>query len=265
MWCQSGVRFLRRIRWALSRARRPFIFSRDLKLPVYHLYQSEYARQFLLSNRIGAEKMLPLSDYVNKTFLGYDFTQEAEREDVILYNPKKGVDFTNKLISAAPELKFEPLIGLTRDQMVERLKRCKLYIDFGHHPGKDRIPREAAALGCCILTNRRGSAANDIDVPIPEDFKIDDTVTDLGEIISTIRRIMSDFHMQRARLAEYRKAIDAEPAEFDRQVEHLVGGHPPSSHGAVPLTPAPTQWPPRPRTRRGGFARPVGRLSPTTG
>jgi len=43
----------------------------------------------------------------------------------------------------------------------------KLYVDFGKHPGKDRMPREAAVHGCCIITGRRGAAGNPFDIPIP--------------------------------------------------------------------------------------------------
>lgn len=215
-------RLLREVRWRLRRERRPFVPAYDKDLPIFHFYQSEYARQFLLSNGISEEKMLPLSDYLNESFLSYDFLNEADREDVILYNPRKGMEVTQRLMKAAPDLKFEPLIGLTRDQMVERLKRCKLYIDFGHHPGKDRIPREACALGCGVLTNRRGSAANSLDVPIPAEFKIDDTTVDPNTIASTIRAVLVDFHAQRDRLNGYRASIVAEPAKFAQQVQYLV-------------------------------------------
>ena len=39
-------------------------------------------------------------------------------------------------------------------------------MDFGFHPGQDRLPREAALLKNCIITNREGSAAFYKDVPI---------------------------------------------------------------------------------------------------
>ena len=45
------------------------------------------------------------------------------------------------------------------------------YIDFGPHPGMDRLPREAALAGCIVLTNREGAANFAKDVPLPEEFK----------------------------------------------------------------------------------------------
>lgn len=34
-----------------------------------------------------------------------------------------------------------------------RVKKVKLYVYFGNHTGKARIPREGAMFGCVILTN----------------------------------------------------------------------------------------------------------------
>ena len=87
----------------------------------------------------------------------------------MLYNPKKGIEFTRQLIEAAPDLNWVPLENMSNEEVRGKLKTSKVYIDFGDHPGKDRFPREAAISGCCVITGKRGSAAYD-DVPIPEDF-----------------------------------------------------------------------------------------------
>lgn len=33
--------------------------------------------------------------------------------------------------------------------MILTMRKAKVYIDFGFHPGKDRIPREAVMCGAC--------------------------------------------------------------------------------------------------------------------
>ena len=47
-------------------------------------------------------------------------------------------------------------------------------MDFGFHPGQDRLPREAAILKNCIITNKEGSAAIFQDVPIADEFKFNE-------------------------------------------------------------------------------------------
>lgn len=55
------------------------------------------------------------------------------------------------------------------------MSKSKVYIDFGNHPGKDRIPREAAISGCIVITGKRGAAAFAEDVCIPETYKFDES------------------------------------------------------------------------------------------
>ena len=81
------------------------------------------------------------------------------QEWILLYNPKKGLDKVLPIIEQTPWLKWIPLINLTEEDMIAYMHLAKVYVDFGNHPGKDRIPREAAICGCCVITNREGSAA----------------------------------------------------------------------------------------------------------
>ena len=111
----------------------------------------------------------------------------------------------------------------TRLPLIELLLSAKLYIDFGNHPGKDRIPREAAALGCIIMTNRRGSALNDVDVPINPDLKIDDTSNVFAaHAAERIEDVMVNYLKYHEELASYRKAIIEEKSVFFESVAGFV-------------------------------------------
>ena len=138
--------------------------------PYTHAAQSEFARQYLRRHRLCA---VMLSDYIADELLPPP-PQDARRASTILYNPRKGFSITKRLMSACPEYRFAPLAGLSRGELRERFGQSMVYIDFGHHPGKDRIPREAALGGCIVITNRRGSAGAANDVPIMDKYKIDD-------------------------------------------------------------------------------------------
>ena len=48
----------------------------------------------------------------------------------------------------------------------------KIYIDFGEHPGMDRLPREAAINGLIVITNKAGAAFYKEDVGIKEKYKV---------------------------------------------------------------------------------------------
>jgi hypothetical protein len=154
-----------------------------------------------------------LSEYLNPEFLEIQ-TDLSKKENIIVYNPKKGFSFIKKIISSAEDMKFIPLINMSREEVIKTLQRAKVYIDFGNHPGKDRIPREAAILGCCVITGKRGSAKYFEDVPIPEEYKFEDGEKNIPKIIEKIRECFESFEERYKDFEYYRQKIKQEPREF---------------------------------------------------
>jgi hypothetical protein len=186
-----------------------------------HLYQSEYARLFL--EAIGAPRTAYLGDYINQAFVdagaGVDL---AKKQDILLYNPAKGLKVTRRLLAHLPPGVAVPIAGMPRAQVIDLLARAKVYIDFGHHPGQDRIPREAATLGCCVITNRQGSAGNDRDIPIPDAYKIAETAPDFTlQATALIGDIFADFASHHGHFAAYRQMILAQKARFETEAVEI--------------------------------------------
>jgi hypothetical protein len=184
--------------------------------------QSDYARLFLAGHGIASQ---PLSDpipvYTQPDYLAAlpQRLAAARRTDTILYNPTKGAPITARLMAAYPQRVFRPLRGLDREQLAQAFLDAKVYIDFGHHPGKDRLPREAALHGCCVITARHGSAANPVDVPIPASCKLDvrdpQFVQRFGALVTEVFERFDDCSRQ---LEGYRQVIAREPLQFSQQV-----------------------------------------------
>ncbi|MGB9794733.1 hypothetical protein [Caldisericum exile] len=154
-----------------------------------------------------------LSEYLNPEFLKIQ-TDLSKKENIIAYNPKKGFSFTKKIISSARNIKFVPLINMSREEVIKALQKAKVYIDFGNHPGKDRLPREAAILGCCVITGKRGSAAFFEDVPIPDEYKFEDREENIPKIIEKIRDCFENFKERYKDFDYYRQVIKNEPQKF---------------------------------------------------
>ena len=72
-------------------------------------------------------------------------------------------------------MQFIRLENMNPQQLCDALDKSMIYIDFGNHPGKDRIPREACCRNCIVMTSKLGSANNSYDVPIPDEYKFDTT------------------------------------------------------------------------------------------
>lgn len=186
---------------------------------IEHWVQSEYARQFVKLNGIPDDKIYFVGDYLNQAFLAkvenIDF---AQKENQVAFNPKKGFEITQILMNVAPDINWRPIQNMTPEQVQELLAKCKVYIDFGNHPGKDRIPREAALSGCVVITGMRGSAANDVDINIPREFKFDVRTCQPGDVINKIKFSFENFDSEYYKQKDYRRRIMEDKRRFAEEV-----------------------------------------------
>jgi hypothetical protein len=176
-----------------------------------HMVQSQYALEYLNNN--GINDATYLSDYLRDDFLSID-VQIKTKKNIVIYNPKKGIDFTKKIISKGKNIEFIAIQNMTPVEVIELMKIAKVYIDFGNHPGKDRIPREAAILGCCVITGKRGSAFNALDVEINEEFKFEDVEESVDSIIEKIRCVFENFETEQKKFIRYIEKIKNEKSTF---------------------------------------------------
>jgi len=189
-----------------------------LQLADYHAYQSEYAKNYLVS--LGFKNILPLSDFINESYFCGD--NNTTREDIVLYNPKKGFSFTKRIISAFPSYKWIALENLTNAEVSKLLRRSKVYIDFGNHPGKDRFPREAAISGCCVITGKKGAAQNDYDISIPNEYKFNDSIFSIKSIGEMIQKCLDNYELTSKDFEQYREKIKQEKEKFKEDTKNLI-------------------------------------------
>lgn len=183
-----------------------------------HFTQSMYAKEFLLNKGI-ASKML--GDYLSSEhFLPAD--TKNIKENIIVYNPKKGVHITNELIKIMPEYNFIPIQKLTAKGVADLLKRAKIYIDFGNHPGKDRPPREAVMAECCVILGKSGAAKNTADYPISEKYKLSTSDENFHiEFKNLVEDILIKFDTKNMDFYDWRNFIKLERYEFEKQCEEI--------------------------------------------
>lgn len=196
------------------------ISKRNLKDFDCHLCQSQYAIDFL--EKINITNFRYLSDYINEMYTETSKSVSPNmKQNIVCYNPQKGVEFTKNLINCAKNIEFVPIKNMTNKEVMELLARSKVYIDFGEHPGKDRVPREAASMGCCVITGKKGSAKFHEDIPIDTLYKFNDDPQNYKKIIELINDIFTDFNTHYMRFNGYRSFIDGEKDKFFSDVENI--------------------------------------------
>lgn len=189
---------------------------------VKHLVQSEYAKDCIIREGIAPSDISFLSDYLNDYYLETIPNLSSEgRQSQVLYNPLKGLEYVEQLVNAAPDIRFVPIMKMTNRQVIDLMHMSRVYIDFGNHPGKDRIPREAAMCGLCVITGRKGSAAYYEDVPLNDRFKISENETPISEVIDIIRDCLTNYDSEVHCFDDYRNRIRGEKTRFIKEIEDV--------------------------------------------
>lgn len=186
-----------------------------------HLAQSEYAR-VEIARREGVATQL-LTDYT--VFAGGAGRPPDAGPGSVAYNPLRGEELTGLVRARRPHLDWRPIENLPRSGVDDLLRRTTVYLDLGFHPGKDRIPREAALAGCVVVVGRTGSAAYDEDVPLPAGYKVDlgpDPGLVATDVADRLDRIIADPGPHREAQRGYVEQIGRERAVFRQEVEAFV-------------------------------------------
>ena len=186
-----------------------------------HLVQSEYARQYLLKKNVPENKIAHLADYINDRYFLINHGNDESRENIVLYNPRKGKESTQNIIKNAPDINFVPIQNMTTDEVQNLMHRAKVYIDFGNHPGKDRIPREAAMSGLIVITGKHGSAGNSVDICIPDKYKIGEKEGTADDVTNAIRDSLANYNDELRDFDSYKRHIQGEKKEFISDIERI--------------------------------------------
>lgn len=124
-------------------------------------------------------------------------------------------------IEKAPHIRWVAIENMNRSEVVDLMRKSKIYIDFGNHPGKDRMHRECALNGCCIITGKRGAAAYYEDIPIDEQFKFDDFNLDVAQVIGKMEMIFREHSYYSEFFNSYRQIVKREYSDFENQVKTI--------------------------------------------
>lgn len=189
---------------------------------VMHLCQSHYASEFLV--RAGASPVLMVSDYLTPG--SFPLGAAGGRVPAIAYNPRRSSDMQQQLLAAPGGRAWVALEGLDKPSLAQLLRQVRLYVDFGQHPGRDRLPREAAASGAVIITGRRGAAGFDNDLPLPVRFRLDEgdpgfqprALALIDSLLASDTHFLQAWEDQRS----YRAWIDSNAAAFAAEVDAFL-------------------------------------------
>ena len=187
---------------------------------IIHLCQTFYSRALLRSHQVN--KMYDLVDYTDDLFTLVP-PRAPNKSGPIAYNPRKGHDLAAKFFEANPEIEQLPIRGMTKAQVYTLFRKTQIYLEFGHNPGKDRMPREAACAGCIVLARNKGGTAYFDDTPLDTFFKFDDEEVISGSLAKKVLEIAATPDRYWSQQAYYRRYLYTERELMRLQAKRLFG------------------------------------------
>jgi hypothetical protein len=148
--------------------------------------QSFYGKGFI-STQLGRESFM-LTDYPRIPQIR---TQKRD-PNLVLYNGAKGKWKIPDLRERLPDVDFQPIQNMSFTEVAEALSRAALYVEIGHLPGRDRLPREAANFGTPTVLLARGAGYCWDDFPIGERYRIPYTEDWADRMAPVIREVLHD-------------------------------------------------------------------------
>jgi len=183
---------------------------------IIHLCQSYYSYEFLKKKKL--KNLLMLKDFIQSR----NRKKFKKKIDIIL-NSNKGQKYNDLFTKEYNEIfKIEKLKNMSLKQTQKKLNQSRFFIDFGHHPGRDRIPREAVSQGSKILIKKEGAAKNKFDVNIDDNYKF--TEYDLDNEMKileflTINKILDNNWYN---VKAYSKKINNDKMEMKKQIKQFI-------------------------------------------
>ena len=187
--------------------------QKEVSQASFHLSQSLYAYNFLKKKLRNVEMLYDYQSPKKLKNINYKITKKS---NLICYSHKSNI-FIN-LIKSQCNAKFIELKNFSSKDIVKIFKKSKIYIDFGYHPGKDRMPREAVLFDNCIISNLKGSAKNDNDIPISKEFKFNEKYSNIKNILKKIEKIFSSHRSELKKFKKYKKIVLSEEKKFKTQI-----------------------------------------------
>ena len=187
--------------------------QKEVKQASFHLAQSFYAYSFLKKN---LKNVKLLNDYQNPKKLKNIKYNYTKKDNIICYSHKSNIFLD--LIKFKCEAKFIKLKNFTSKDILNIFKKTKIYMDFGYHPGKDRMPREAVLYNNCIISNLKGSANNNYDIPINKKYKFNEKSVNINNIIKKIDKVFLNHKKEFKNFQRYKNLVLNEEKKFKTQI-----------------------------------------------
>lgn len=139
--------------------------------------------------------------------------------NVVLYNVVKSGTMIPEVKRLLPDVEFQPIQNMSFQEVAQALSTATLYLELGHLPGRDRMPREATHFGTPVICLARGAGYCWNDVPLPVDYRIPFREGWPAVAAAAIQRVLDDPTRAAAEQQDYRTWVAGERERYESAID----------------------------------------------
>lgn len=148
-----------------------------------------------------------------------DVPARPRERNVVLFNKAKSWSLVPEVMRLLPEVEFRAVEGMSFPQVAEALSTASVYLELGHLPGRDRMPREAAHFGTPVVCLARGAGYCWQDVPLPVGYRVSYRQGWPAKAAEAIARVLDDPLQAATDQEPYRAWVAGERERYEASVD----------------------------------------------
>lgn len=148
-----------------------------------------------------------------------DVPERRRERSVVLYNKAKSWALVPEVARLLPDVEFRAIEGMSFQQVAEALSTATVYLELGHLPGRDRMPREAAHFGTPVVCLARGAGYCWKDVPLPVEYRVPFREGWDEAAAEAVRRVLDDPERAASEQEGYRAWVAGERQRYESAVD----------------------------------------------
>ena len=184
--------------------------------PINFFAQSFYGQGFV-SQVLGRQAPI-ITDPIRVV----DVEAAPRRRNVVLYNVVKSGTMIPEVKRLMPDVEFQPIQNMSFQEVAQALSTATLYLELGHLPGRDRMPREAAHFGTPVVCLARGAGYCWQDVPLPVDYRIPFREGWPEVAAAAVQRVLSDPDQAIVDQQDYRNWVAGERDRYEKAIDEWL-------------------------------------------
>ncbi len=186
-----------------------------------HIVNTPWIEKYLMKAGITS---YPMHDSISDNYRRFDLSKISDISKIersIAYAPRKGATLSKRFMERYPDYHYVRIDGLSEEGVIDALQSAQIFLDFGHAPGIERMPRESVMCGCIPFVLNVGCAADRDAYPIDDFYRFEKEDIENDTLKLKIDAIFDHFNEKQREFDPYRVKIMHEPDVFKHQIKDL--------------------------------------------